>query len=127
MVWTVPSASDVKAGVPALAEVDDASFVLVLELAGEALPSDMPSQVLYNEAARLWVAHEMTMRGFGTSPEAELAQSGTLSSVSDGAVSFTRKASDSDDPRDLTTFGAQYKKFIKPYVMPFAVSMGDQS
>jgi len=124
MAWAAPTAADIKAKIPAMAGVDDALFSDALALAAETVPQALPSQLIFDRAFALWVAHDMTLSGHGTSPEVEVAQSGTLASVSDGATSVTRRAltgAAADNPMMLTTFGSRYVALIRQYQVPFSL------
>ena len=121
MAWTLPTAAEVKAAIAALADVADDDVNASLALAEVEVLGTLPNQVVYTRAVQLYVAHDLTLRGLGTSPEADMAQTGSLQSVSDGAVSFSRAQGAGDDPMKLTTYGARYKQLIERYLTPFAV------
>ena len=126
MSWVLPTPAEVKAAYATLADIPDASVDAVLPLVGESIPKDLPSQIIYTEAAILYAAHELTLRGFGTGAEADLARSGStnMQSVSDGAVSFSQKsqaAGDDGSAMSVTSFGRRYSALIAKHVIPILV------
>lgn len=127
MAWTLPTAAEVKAAIAALADVADDDVNASLALAEAEVLGTLPSQVIYTRAVNLYVAHDLTVQGLGSSPEAQMAETGSLQSVSDGAVSFTRKSSNSDDTMMLTTFGARYRDLVRKYQTPFKVYPGENA
>lgn len=121
MAWTVPTVAEVRAAIPALADVDGAVFDMAVALAVTEVPKSLPTQAVYARAYSFYVAHELTLDGHGSSPEAAMAATGSLQSVSDGAVSFSRKT-DNDGPLSLTTYGIRFTALLKKYTVPFIVS-----
>lgn len=123
MAWDMPTARTVKSTFAVLADVMDDVVEAALPLAEANVTQNLPSQVVYTEAASLYTAHILTQRGHGCGTEAELVRSGAanMQSVSDGSVSFTRKTSEKKDSLHSTSFGQQYAELIGRHVVPFTV------
>ena len=124
----MPTETEVKAAYAAFTDVADAAITPVLALVVEMVKADLPSQVIFTQAATLYVCHELTMRGHGVSAEAEMARTGTqgIASASDGSSSFTRaQPGAADNPLMQTTYGIQYMALIRQYVLPVFACTGD--
>lgn len=122
MSWAIPTASEVKAGNTVLADVTDELVEGALAMASVEVPTSLPNQVIFTRAVHLYVAHDLTIRGHGSSPEAQLSQTASLASASDGASSFTRRSATSSNGQSTfsdTSFGLQYSALVRRYSVPF--------
>jgi hypothetical protein len=129
MAWVLPTASDVKAAISALTDVPNAQVEASLAMAGVEVMQAYPNQTIFNRAVQLYVAHDLTVQGIGSSPEAQLALTASLNSASDGASSFTRKQATSnqtDSPFRGTSFGLRYLDLVRRYRSPF-IGLGEKS
>ena len=135
MAWTLPTVAEFKAAFPDFAAVADAVIDTQIVLAEVSVPQSLPSQAVFTAAAGLYLAHQLTMAGQGTSPEATAVADGLsgFSSVSDGATSFTRRdmtggsgeVSSAFVTFKETNFGRRYQELVRRYFVPMGVITGD--
>ena len=127
MAFTAPTAAEFKAAYSAFSAVEDATVEAALAYAFNVVPQTLPGQAIYTEAAGLFTAHELTLRGEGTGTEADMVRQGVMgmSSVSDGATSFSRRQiGDGTDPMQETLWGRRYQALVRRYAVPFSVVTG---
>lgn len=122
MAYVVPTIAQFKAKFPSFAAVADDVVQGALD---EALTNVYESWIEsdYAMAIMLYMAHVLTLSGYGTGAESQMASEGLLSftQVRSGTFSFSRGAStssggspgDDDDWYNLTIYGRRFLLLLK--------------
>lgn len=117
MTYTVPTVSDFRTRFPKF-ECDDNNVIQrALDEASRYVDDTWVSQSDFNEGRFLYAAHVLTLDGYGSSTEAELAQSGLMgfSTIKSGELTLVRDTSKDNTKSliDQTTYGKRFKNLQK--------------
>lgn len=117
MPYTVPTAAEFKARLPAFASVDDAVVTVALTEASSRVDTTW-LETDYQPAILYLAAHNLTLDGHGTGTEAQLGAQGLLGfqSISSGQLSVSRGSgagqTNAGDYRS-TSYGSRFHQIMK--------------
>lgn len=118
MAYTAPTASDLKARFPAFAAVSDDVVSSALTEAARMVDETNWLEGDFAVGRMLYACHALTLDGFGTSTEAQLASQGALgfSRMKSGMVEIERAtgpASNSASTLTATSYGKRFRELLQ--------------
>lgn len=126
MAYTPITSAAFKARYP---QFDAVSGSLIDSIIADEVPlyvdDSWPSQRHFSVGSMLYVAHALTLEGFGTGAEAKAAGSGQLGykSLSSGSLSITRYERDEKKGAfGLTSYGQRFAEFVASWSVGVAVA-----
>lgn len=119
MAYTPITPADFKGRYPSFAAVSDLVIQGIID--GEVLlyvDGSWPSQATYTQGAMLYTAHALTLDGFGTGAEAQMASKGLgqFQSIRSGALSvsrFAKEAGGIETALGQTSYGQRFLELVR--------------
>lgn len=118
MAYTAAVAQDVRDRFPTFAAVADAPINYALADAALVVDDEWLSQADYTQGILLYAAHILTLDGFGSGAEAQMAQAGALGFdvMKSGALTLQRTRQQVEaqysSVLDQTTFGKRFREIL---------------
>lgn len=119
MAYTAPTADDLRTRFPTFASLGDTPVDAALADAALVVDDTWLSQADFTSGRLLYAAHILTLDGFGTGAEAQMAQAGALGFdiMKSGSLTLQKSRAAVEEKYssilDQTTFGKRFKEILR--------------